>query len=75
MPNITTCPRCGSLYQESSEEMANSPSRICTRCAEFIAFARGRNPHQETYPLKQIGADGKRKARYCGRGDAEKVAA
>lgn len=32
MSAITTCPKCGSLYQESSEEEANSPTRECTKC-------------------------------------------
>lgn len=30
---ITTCPQCGALYEERSEEEANSPDRSCMRCA------------------------------------------
>lgn len=32
MANITTCPRCGSCYEESSEEQANAPTRCCASC-------------------------------------------
>ena len=32
MPNITTCPVCGRLYGEVSEEEANRPGRICPEC-------------------------------------------
>ena len=30
--NITSCPRCGRLYEEASEEQANSPNRCCLDC-------------------------------------------
>jgi hypothetical protein len=30
--NITHCPRCNQLYEESSEEDANSPERACRAC-------------------------------------------
>lgn len=32
MPHITTCTRCGKGYEESSEEAANAPERLCHRC-------------------------------------------
>lgn len=32
MSAITTCPRCGSLYEEASEEQANAPGRTCRAC-------------------------------------------
>jgi len=32
MPNITTCTRCGKLYEESSGERADEPDRLCTAC-------------------------------------------
>ena len=32
MPNITTCSRCGTCYEESSEEWANVQTRLCGRC-------------------------------------------
>jgi predicted nucleic acid-binding Zn-ribbon protein len=33
MPHITTCTRCGHLYEESSEETANAPGeRLCYDC-------------------------------------------
>lgn len=32
MSAITTCTKCGSLYEESSEEQANAPDRECTKC-------------------------------------------
>lgn len=32
MPHITTCSKCGKAYEESSEEQANAPGRLCTPC-------------------------------------------
>lgn len=32
MPHITTCPRCGTCYEEASEDLANSPYRSCKPC-------------------------------------------
>jgi hypothetical protein len=32
MSHVTTCPVCGDCYQESSEEAANDPSRLCWPC-------------------------------------------
>jgi len=32
MSAITTCSRCGDLYEESSEESANDPERLCSIC-------------------------------------------
>lgn len=32
MPNITTCLKCGKVYEESSNEEANSPYRRCLAC-------------------------------------------
>lgn len=32
MSAITTCPKCGALYEESSEEQANAPGRECGTC-------------------------------------------
>ena len=29
---ITTCPCCGKLYEEVSEEEANNPDRLCLNC-------------------------------------------
>jgi hypothetical protein len=29
---ITTCPKCGKLYDEKSEEEANAPGRSCLAC-------------------------------------------
>jgi len=32
MSHITTCTTCGELYEESSEEQANAPTRECRTC-------------------------------------------
>lgn len=32
MSAVTTCPKCGTLYEESSEEQANAPARSCRAC-------------------------------------------
>lgn len=32
MPHITTCTRCGSAYEESSEERAHEAERLCPPC-------------------------------------------
>lgn len=32
MPNITTCTKCGSLYEAGSEEQANEQERLCSSC-------------------------------------------
>lgn len=32
MTCITTCAECGALYEEYSEEEANSPNRQCRAC-------------------------------------------
>ena len=32
MPNITNCPRCGFDYEETSEENAKDPNRLCGSC-------------------------------------------
>lgn len=32
MACTTTCPGCGRCYEETSEEEANSPSRLCLAC-------------------------------------------
>lgn len=32
MACITTCTNCGSLYEDSSEESANDPNRLCMSC-------------------------------------------
>ena len=32
MANITTCPKCGQAYEETSEEHANDPNRECFAC-------------------------------------------
>lgn len=29
---ITTCPKCGNLYDAQSEEHANNPGRSCLAC-------------------------------------------
>lgn len=37
MPNITTCTKCGKLYEASSEEEANRPERSCSLlCAKPV---------------------------------------
>jgi hypothetical protein len=38
---ITTCSRCGALYEAGSEEQANEPDRLCRRC--FAAAKRRPN--------------------------------
>ena len=40
MHNITTCSKCGKCYEESSEERANEPDRLCHECysKEHIFF-------------------------------------
>lgn len=55
MSHTTTCPRCGSCYEESSEEAANSPDRMCSRCWSIQA-----RKYQERVP-----APGKRAANTC----------
>ena len=37
MSHITTCPRCGACYEESSEEHANDPRRLCPDCCDIVA--------------------------------------
>lgn len=32
MAGITTCMGCGTCYEESSEEAANDPNRLCMTC-------------------------------------------
>lgn len=32
MANVTTCTNCAGLYEESSEEAANDPNRLCMHC-------------------------------------------
>jgi len=32
MANITTCTICGHSYEESSEDTANAPERLCSAC-------------------------------------------
>ena len=32
MAAVTTCPQCGACYEETSEEAANSRSRLCGKC-------------------------------------------
>jgi hypothetical protein len=32
MPHITTCSKCGRLYEEASEEASNNPDRLCLGC-------------------------------------------
>lgn len=32
MACLTNCPKCGTCYEESSEEQANSPARVCMNC-------------------------------------------
>ena len=32
MANVTTCPKCGFLYEAWSEEEANDPHRQCHSC-------------------------------------------
>ncbi len=34
MPNITTCTKCGSLYEAGSEEQANEQERLCYSCRQ-----------------------------------------
>lgn len=41
MPNITTCTKCGKLYEAFSEEDANAPPpRLCTEC--FTEMLKGK---------------------------------
>lgn len=37
MSHITNCPRCGACYEESSEESANDPLRLCRTCRADVA--------------------------------------
>jgi len=34
MANITTCTRCGALYEAGSEETANESVRVCPLCSD-----------------------------------------
>jgi len=34
MPNMTTCTKCGALYEAGSEEIANEPERLCDACQQ-----------------------------------------
>jgi hypothetical protein len=47
MANVTTCSACGAIYEESSEEAANHPNRLCSRCWQD----RGRE-----YRLRSVAA-------------------
>ena len=38
MANITTCSRCGGLYEAGSEEQANEPGRLCLTCFAAAEF-------------------------------------
>ena len=44
MPHITVCPECGKGYEESSEEEANNPNRLCRECYEFHYYADQEHP-------------------------------
>lgn len=54
MPNITTCTKCGGLYEAGSEEQANERVRFCSDClrgtpAGIAAAVNGRDPSRR-YP-------------------------
>jgi len=42
--NVTTCLKCGNLYEAWSEEEANSPSRRCRKCMGPPNTGRGCSP-------------------------------
>ncbi|MCC6352788.1 MAG: hypothetical protein IT577_02815 [Verrucomicrobiae bacterium] len=60
MSYTTTCPQCGSCYDESSDEQANSPDRLCSKC--WSAQAR-RFQERVPAPEKRIANT----CRSCGR--------
>lgn len=43
MSHITTCTACGKAYEESSEELANDPIRLCLSCFDATHYG-GSNP-------------------------------
>ena len=47
MPRITNCTGCGELYEESSEEDANDPFRLCAHCRRALA---GEAPNTDPEP-------------------------
>jgi len=40
MAHITTCTHCGKAYEETSEETANMPERLCPGCSRLLAYLR-----------------------------------
>jgi hypothetical protein len=58
MPNITTCTKCGGLYEAGSEEQANEPERFCPSCRKPTA-ADGKGPlcSRDLLPNKQQSYD------------------
>jgi len=63
--NITICPKCSECYEEVSEEEANNPDRMCSKCFKLIkiignskfetmrnnAAGNNRTIHEETIVL------------------------
>jgi hypothetical protein len=41
MAHITTCTSCGAAYEESSEEVANAPTRECPSCWRIRNYSGG----------------------------------
>lgn len=35
---ITTCTKCGKLYEAGSEDQANEPDRLCRECAMAAGY-------------------------------------
>lgn len=67
MSSVTTCPKCGSLYEETSEEQANAPGRECGACylvrsEEDATGDRCTDPggHRWAYTGTQYGGDDER---------------
>jgi len=48
MSHITNCSKCGCAYEESSEETARHPNRLCFKCYDAIGREHFGLPHQQT---------------------------
>jgi NAD-dependent SIR2 family protein deacetylase len=44
MTHTTTCTKCSTSYEESSEEQANAPERLCPSCTAYAAWYMSLRP-------------------------------
>ena len=59
MSCVTICTKCGALYEESSEERANEPGRLCRTCAPGVTlFMCGPSHCEHDYSAGEDFMDG-----------------